>query len=211
MLGDGFFVFQVLGDGRIAPCPLPVCWWWSWKQFSQYAALSFPQLLGCPANIRALTVTRKLIDNFTLHSCWQYIFHSRGKGLLGRKVHSHMNIAERSMHRMLNFLSESCAYLALQWRVKCDQFSFRLGFTGWWFSVFKLAVSLTFLMALLTISEGYPFSLKIRRRLFSSPSRVEGEQILIARDVSDFTRLIFCLLSQKESHLVYKPEKVSFW
>ena len=53
-------------------------------------------------------------------------------------------------------------------------------------------------------------SSKIFNNVASSLSIVSGVQILSAHEVRDLIRFRLCLVSQKESHLVYKPEKGGF-
>ena len=54
----------------------------------------FPELLESSADIRALTVTRKVLNNIALHSWRQSIFYNSGKGLPSGEKRSELNVSK---------------------------------------------------------------------------------------------------------------------
>ena len=90
-------------------CPLQVRFWFTkdlgWKVLFD----PFPELLGSSADIRALTVTRKVINDIALHSCRQSIFYNSGKGLPSGEKRSELYVTKWLMDSTLHFSAKTSA------------------------------------------------------------------------------------------------------
>ena len=79
VLDTGWSFLQMPRDHRVTFVQLQVRFCFTqdlgWKVLFD----PFPELLGSSADIRALTVTRKVINNIALHSCRQSFFYNFGK------------------------------------------------------------------------------------------------------------------------------------
>ena len=106
-----WMLLEVLGDRRVGCFNLQV--WFRLEEFRGKVLFNpLSELLRSSADIRARTVTRKLINNITHHSCRQRILHSWRKGPSGGENHTHANVTERLLHRLLDVLEESITHLA---------------------------------------------------------------------------------------------------
>ena len=94
VLDAGWSFFQMPRDRRVTFVQLQVRFWFTkdlgWKVLFD----PFPELLGSSADIRALTVTRKVINNIALHSCRQSIFYNSGKGLPSGEKRSELYVTK---------------------------------------------------------------------------------------------------------------------
>ena len=79
VLDAGWSFLQMPRDCRVTFVQLQFRFWFTkdlgWKVLFD----PFPELLESSADIRALTVTRKVINDIALHSCRQSIFYNSGK------------------------------------------------------------------------------------------------------------------------------------